>query len=459
MKHTFYLFIAITFTQCSSKYNDNIEAVLDGVGGKRGDLEAVLEHYVLPADSLKRKAAHFLVENFPENQVQTIDKQLMIENIDLAFQVWKKPWVKHLSFDEFKELVLPFNLEKDSTGTFWRKRLMKEYAFVEDSLKRYPNENPEIVICRLLTKVILKKYKLVFELNKHMSPQTLNEWESQKKGDCAAVSFLSEHILRSVGLPVTTEITHWSVAHYWSVMLIKGRFIPFLFGESLPGKAKIELFSEFNHIRKRQAIFRYTYAINHNSLAAIAKEAIPTFFDNKHLIDVSKPNIPTQKVTVVVPDSVNKQYAYLALYFRDALLPITWTRHLNNKAVFQAVRSEALYIPACYVQNKLRPIGYPFILKNNGQTLVLTPQLNQKQAIICTKKYPMDDTNLIKLGDIYQLYYWDPKGWQLISQQVAHQKRLIFENVPVNALFWLKNTTRGIMERPFTYENGKQLFW
>jgi hypothetical protein len=49
--------------------------VLDNVSNKQAnDLEAVLNHYTNPQDSLKRKAAHFLVENFPEDQYKTMGK-------------------------------------------------------------------------------------------------------------------------------------------------------------------------------------------------------------------------------------------------------------------------------------------------------------------------------------------------------------------------------------------------
>jgi hypothetical protein len=32
-------------------------------------------------------------------------------------------------------------------------------------------------------------------------------------------------------------------------------------------------------------------------------------------------------------------------------------------------------------------------------------------------------------------------------------------NMPTNALFWLRDLTKGKEERPFTYENGQQVWW
>ena len=44
---------------------------------------------------------------------------------------------------------------------------------------------------------------------------------------------------------------------------------------------------------------------------------------------------------------------------------------------------------------------------------------------------------------------------------MSYQKRLdqAFENVPSNAVYWLRNHTAGKEERVFTIQNGEQRFW
>ena len=71
---------------------------------------------------------------------------------------------------------------------------------------------------------------------------------------------------------------------------------------------------------------------------------------------------------------------------------------------------------------------------------------------------PRTDGNCIELSDRYELFYWDNK-WISLGQQTAVDYKLTYENAPENALFWLRNLTKGIEERPFTYENGKQIWW
>jgi len=69
-----------------------------------------------------------------------------------------------------------------------------------------------------------------------------------------------------------------------------------------------------------------------------------------------------------------------------------------------------------------------------------------------------NDGNFIEKGDHYELFYYDME-WKSLGSQIAETNYLIYENVPKNALLWLKNRTKGKEERPFTYENGKQIWW
>jgi len=71
---------------------------------------------------------------------------------------------------------------------------------------------------------------------------------------------------------------------------------------------------------------------------------------------------------------------------------------------------------------------------------------------------PRTDDNDIKPGDTYELFYWDNR-WISLGQQIANDYTLTYENVPENALLILQDRTRGKEERPFTYENGRQIWW
>ncbi|MFV0420306.1 MAG: hypothetical protein ACK5KT_16470 [Dysgonomonas sp.] len=71
---------------------------------------------------------------------------------------------------------------------------------------------------------------------------------------------------------------------------------------------------------------------------------------------------------------------------------------------------------------------------------------------------PRNRDNYIRPGDTFELFYCD-KEWQslgVIKDNMSDS--LLFKNVPRRALLYLKNHTRGIQERIFTFENGEQMW-
>ena len=70
-----------------------------------------------------------------------------------------------------------------------------------------------------------------------------------------------------------------------------------------------------------------------------------------------------------------------------------------------------------------------------------------------------NDDNSIRTGDRYELFYFTPHGWISCGEKQGQNQCLVYDNVPKNALLWLRNHTRGREERIFTYQGEKQVFW
>lgn len=73
---------------------------------------------------------------------------------------------------------------------------------------------------------------------------------------------------------------------------------------------------------------------------------------------------------------------------------------------------------------------------------------------------PGNDDNCIRDGELYELFYWDNK-WVSLGKQTGSSEtyRLKYENAPIGALYLLRNLTKGVEERIFTYENNRQVWW
>ena len=76
---------------------------------------------------------------------------------------------------------------------------------------------------------------------------------------------------------------------------------------------------------------------------------------------------------------------------------------------------------------------------------------------------PRNRDNFIREGDTYELFYWDTDGagWSSLGSHTARSDSLVYDNVPTDALLYLRNHTRGKDERIFMYDvaSRRQIFY
>lgn len=84
--------------------------------------------------------------------------------------------------------------------------------------------------------------------------------------------------------------------------------------------------------------------------------------------------------------------------------------------------------------------------------------MGQAHKIEKIEFYPRSDDNKIVTGELYELFYWNGK-WISLGRQQAKDDKLVYHDIPKNVIFRIHNHTQGNEHRPFTYENGKQVWW
>lgn len=95
--------------------------------------------------------------------------------------------------------------------------------------------------------------------------------------------------------------------------------------------------------------------------------------------------------------------------------------------------------------------------KRRGEALIF--DFGQQVSVNSLVYVPRNDDNYVRAGDTYELFYQNGiKGWGSLGKQTAAFTWLTYDNVPENALLWLRNLTRGKEERAFYYEDGRQVF-
>ena len=86
-------------------------------------------------------------------------------------------------------------------------------------------------------------------------------------------------------------------------------------------------------------------------------------------------------------------------------------------------------------------------------------KLSQPATVSKIRYMPRNDGNSIEIGDIYELLMYSHGKWKRMGLKRARSTQLTFKNIPANGLYILKDKTKGVEERIFTYERGKQIWW
>ncbi len=499
-------------------YPTDVEEVLQKAGKNRSELEKVIAHYsARPQDSLKLKAAFFLIGNMGEQfyshyivadstgrdmhfnvldypnykkMVQAWDSleaiygsienkrdsvaydynvmtaKFLITNIDLAFKAWKKfDWNDQLNFDEFCEYILPYRGSNEPLEN-WREYFWQKYQWVADSVK---DKTDPVEACAIINTDLRSWFKFDSRFYRQSTDQGLSDMLKNKMGRCEDMTNLAIYAMRAMGIPVTSDFTpYWAKTgnnHAWNTVIDKtNKPIIFMGGGANP--------REYNLSHDLAKVYRKTFGKQKNSLPEVAPagEELPHYINRNNIIDVTKDYVSVADVSLKLqkpkPEGVN--FAYIAVFNTGEWKAINWSKIMNGDSVlFKAMGKDIAYLPGYYKDGKVIPAAEAFILTKEGKVEFLTPDTLKKQTIklfSTTRKVTRNATDDVEKayftkGKTYELFYWD-YGWKSLGKQVAGEGALVFKDVPSNALYWCKAEKSRLDERIFTIDkNGKQIWW
>lgn len=268
---------------CSSPASKQtgIDAMLQQAGENRTTLQKVITHYQESGDSLKLKAALFLIENmdwgysytgeavdrynavfasicglqtypaigaafnkFKEefgvlnvknltkvNDVNQISADFLIENIDLAFDAWRNnPWSKDIDFDLFCKAILPYRVENEPLE-HWRPMFLDHFKWLKDSLQG--STDPRRVFA-LMNHYKGADYQFSTRWNYPFLPK-YSETLDCGVGTCDILASILISALRAQGIPAVKDmVPMWgnrNYGHAWAVILDKDGNAAWCYGE------------------------------------------------------------------------------------------------------------------------------------------------------------------------------------------------------------------------------------
>ena len=421
------LAVCIALSGCSHKEDSAFEKVLKLAGSNRHELERVMAYYKSdPSDSLKLKAAEFLILNMPgkyseyyeapweavatvnlrwssssdkskvldtyklgdpvqKTDIQHITANYLISNIDLAFQVWNdKPWGKYISFDTFCEEILPYRIGTEPLEN-WREKVLASFADINNSLCE-DSLMTAVEACRRVNDVLPR-----FRLDKDFSNMSFTQLMATTRGTCSCQAALAAFVMRALGIPVTIDFTpQWkslSNGHTWnSVCDSAGQHISFMGTETNPYDPH-----QGNTLQKSKA-YRKTY--KRRRVVETDERHIPLLFQN-NLYDISSEhdNMTNVAIPIKHDPGIPPGPVFLALFY-DFEWRLTGHGEIDSDSIrFLHIGKDILYLPVYYENGTQIPAGDPFYVDSEGETHRPLPDSPDSQMSFRTIE-PGDDLTL-----------------------------------------------------------------
>lgn len=478
-KIIFLLYILFQFTNCSSNSDS--------------ELTKVLEYY--NNNQQKQNAAHFLINNIPYHfsqeeyfispkgekyrpdislfngekavkvhcdsllkqgyrierdkvyDVSALDSSFLVNNIELAFEVWQKPWARNISFDDFCKYILPYRAQTEMVSNL-RMEIMERFVPILDSA----NVKTPLEACSVLNEHL----KSIMKYGNTGLPfyPTIEDTYRSGVSQCEGLCNLGTFIMRACGIPVAVEQTTWTkmdLGHSWCSVLDNGKFYSFGPGEDQPD-THARSFSEIRH-RRPAKVYRSRFdpdfsKINKNDDGYITYLKSPLIYDvtNEYLdkpiqikLSIDKKEIKRRKSNQV----------YLRVYNLYEWCPIAIGYRIDSICYFDNVVGDNIFIVADSPQgNELRNITVPFYVNKNGEIHKLIPQKENVQTFTLNKR-------LNKLDQQHTLHYWntDKDKFIPLSYVSSTDTTQTYDKIPGNALLWFTIPERIVNQRIFFIEN------
>lgn len=395
-----------------------MEESLKESGKNRPELEKVLAHYA--NDSLKLQAAYFLISNMPGHHswdspqlsayrnkmdsiypeassvtkrvvysipwhndfsmearqrvedIQVIKGDFLIKHIDNAIAMWKTcPWLKELPFEDFCEYLLPYRVgdepltSMDETHFWWKvvQQSMMDYQFTPrlDDIKSFQN---------------------MYIINNDAPYYLTMPWKGKDTYtmDCLDMCYYDILGFRQTGIPSTIDlIPNWATRngrHYWCAIIDQA--------------CMNDNFSDtYNPVTGK--VYRMTYS--HNPIPIPnRKDSIPEFFQNPFLKDVTEKYIKITSVEVSLSNHIkghSPHYLYLAVFNDMEWKPVAWSSIKRDKARFDKMGLNIVYLPIYYQGKQQYCADYPFHIDKMGRIKKLCADKKSLITLELTRKYPM----------------------------------------------------------------------
>lgn len=442
--------VTIALVSCDSRMTDTLTIA----GKNQTELLKVIDHYTERGDTLKLKAATFLIENMKEHyytesaaidsfvnkvklletkvdadslssiwatvkehdkpytrtDAKNITRSLLIDNIDKATECWKKSkWKKDISFDTFCRYILPYRVLHEQLSEGWRDTLYNEYY-------------PLIEGVNDMKQAFWSVHKAVserFKRTPYDMPYQVDLFKLRAigKGSCVQYCVYEAAVMRALALPVAIDgVDVWANysknGHSWVALVTDDGTYTVAKNDSVARKMNVIDSSVFDMKNKVESDYEYSTSFRKRCFKVIRStyESIENDYDDREADketqqqfaypwkkDVTKEYMPCYEVKI--SSGKDNGYAYLCSFRTGkGWTPAVYAKKSNDSYVFRDMADSVVYLPVIFRQGEMMPLSNPFIL-SGGKKIILNPQYGKTTTAKLFRKYPLT---------AHFINYWPP---------------------------------------------------
>ena len=423
IKKVILFFISFLSISCTPRV-DRLEYALCLSGDNRPELEKVLARYSSPEDSLKYRAAVFLIENMPgrgyyegehldrfkeyypllrsmrlkkqspemavdsirriygkfdisllkyREDLHTIDSAYLCRNIECAFKVWEEqPWGRSVNFDDFCEYILPYSVGNEALSD-WREMYYEKYNGILDCLRNSDSSDREdpAAAARIITDSLTGPKKIFFTSAApaalpHIGPMAADS----RSGSCRDLVDFALYVCRALGIPCASDYMPFrgdgNVGHEWASFLGRDS----LYCQDM-GNPMVNV-SRMKTLRKMK-VYRRTFSVNEELSGLDIQEPDKSdFLKIPRFEDVTPAYAIDFLETLKVPGNelyggIKPKSAYLCMSSCFSWVPVAVGKFRRGNAEFDDIDCNVQVMRVASVEDgKLRFWSDPFYIKESG---------------------------------------------------------------------------------------------
>lgn len=478
--------------------------------------ENLLNYYNQPADSLKRKAVLFLLDNMSNHSSQVpffqhfkngervvleidsiendsilldilnrrhlvpfykivlddkiLDNNILINNIDLAFQSWNKYiWADNIPEDIFFNYLLPYKIYGEKPE-YWRSilqtQLMNDIELIDYFKDTTILLNEKSLLDQLYEDIVLRNVdkKIIYSPNPSTLTQfpALSELMLFKHSDCIGQSYMHVMVLRSIGIPATIDIVPlWGSKNsghvtdvFWDSKLNKFRTVS---GRELVSPNKFPPSKVFRYSYQKQNIWTDTI----KPIIGL-QPFLLGYLEHDNWLDVTHEHTLTYDIEYQIDEPSTSKFTYICVFNYGKWEPVFWGKLDEDKmAHFKNMSINILYRIAVPQENDFKIVSDIFSIDSLGNQVYYQANTLNKTTLRL-QKVNEGSRSWLEKGKRYGLYFFNSSmEWELVEElPCLKDSILVFDNAPSNALYRiLEHRGGGRLERSFTYQNNIQKFY